>query len=407
MKTLGTVGTTGLLATAHLTNDALMGVLPALLPSLAQRFALDGPELALCVATFAVSSSLPQPVFGNLADRFGGRIVGTVGLLLGAMLVGLVGLVPSSTLLLAVLLVGGLGSAALHPAGILMTRQLDAEHRRLGLSVFTASGMLGSAIGPLITLALLSHYGISSAGWMLVPAVFVAVALYRFGPKRSRSNTEHRLSRAEPFSALRLLRGPVGLLTAAGALASLALLAFTNGVPIWLVYSQDQASGSALIGWTLAAFSTSAAVGNVLAGAAARRFATAPLIVGTLAPAFFTLQGILLVPPGSVWYFVLVALSGALLLAHIPILVHAAQELSPGHEAAASGLVLGVTMAIAGALYALLGRVQPAVGLPITLALGFSAVVPAAFLASVALKRPRETSPAPLLTALAHPCRLP
>lgn len=48
---------------------------PALLPALAARFRLEAADLALLVSVFAVSTSLPQPLFGALADRLGRRRV--------------------------------------------------------------------------------------------------------------------------------------------------------------------------------------------------------------------------------------------------------------------------------------------------------------------------------------------
>lgn len=390
-------GTTVLLSAAHFANDALLGVLPALLPLIAQRFVLTGAQLALFVATFAVASSLPQPLFGRWSDRIGGRSVATIGLLGPALMVALLGVVPNPTALLALLIMGGLGSAALHPAGIGMTRLLPADRQRTGLTLFMSGGMLGSAVGPPIALALVGAFGLPAAGWMMMPGVLMAWLLRRHAPTAPHERPSHERqshTHVRPLPRVRdtldLLRGPVGALTVAGALALVPLLAFTNGLPLWLVRVRGIAPDAAMIGWTLSTFSASAAIGSFVAGAAARRWSASHIMVGTLLFANVALQGVLLVTPGSAVYFALVALVGASLLAHMPLLVHAVQERAPGQEAAASGLAVGITLALAGVLYAMLGALQPHLGLGTTLSVAFTAVTPAALVAGVVLRHCRQ-----------------
>ena len=116
--TLAGGGVAALLSLAHLTGDALNSMLSALLPTLQERFGLSATTLALLVATIWFSSALTQPLFGALSDRVreeGG--VGSLGVILNTVLLSLVGVVPAVWLLFGVLLVGGFGSAALHPVG--------------------------------------------------------------------------------------------------------------------------------------------------------------------------------------------------------------------------------------------------------------------------------------------------
>lgn len=83
-------------------------MLSALLPTLQKQFSLSEPVLALLIAA--------------LADRVGHRRIAALGVIFNAILFSLIGIVPNIYVLFGLILVGGLGSAALHPAMASMAR---------------------------------------------------------------------------------------------------------------------------------------------------------------------------------------------------------------------------------------------------------------------------------------------
>lgn len=86
---------TALFTISHLSMDTLTSMPMALLPLLQSRFDLAKSTIALIVATLSFSSSVTQPVFGALADRSGRRFVAAPGLILNAVLLSLIGVVPT------------------------------------------------------------------------------------------------------------------------------------------------------------------------------------------------------------------------------------------------------------------------------------------------------------------------
>lgn len=64
-----------------------------------------------------------------------------------------------------------------------------------------------------------------------------------------------------------------------------------------------------------------------------------------------------------------------------------AQDLAPRSPAAAAGMVLGVTVGVAGAIYIGLGRLQEILGLTAGMTTGFALVLPAAIIALTVLLR--------------------
>lgn len=75
--------------------------------------------------------------------------------------------------LLLLLLVGGLGSAALHPAGASVARTALIRRPGLAVSVFGAGGTIGVAIGPLIVLAMVALVGPTATPWLMFPGLLL------------------------------------------------------------------------------------------------------------------------------------------------------------------------------------------------------------------------------------------
>lgn len=373
---LGGVGLTSLLIAAHMTNDAFASMLAALLPTLQVRFGLSETILATLVATLSFSSSVTQPVFGALADRWGRRVVGALGVMASAGLLSLMAVAPSVLVLFGLLLFGGLGSAAFHPAGTAMARAAGGGRKGLAVGIFSAGGTLGLAVGPLVIGVLIIRDVLAYSPWLMVPGLALGAAMYFFvAPQDSRT-----LGPPRPILDLSLLRGPVGALCAAGILRSISFVTFTNAAPLWLVNVRGAGSGAPVIFWTLAAFSAAAGLGGIVAGALERRVSRDVLIAGTMLGALVPLFLLFVLPVGSVGWYVAVAAAGALVNGGLPLMVVAAQDLAPESVGAASGLLMGFTWGTAGVLYIGIGALQELMGIGPAMALSFLTLLPGSWL---------------------------
>ena len=72
-------------------------------------------------------------------------------------------------LVFVLLVVGGLGSAALHPVGMTIAGGPNVKNRALGVGFFATGGMIGFALGPLAILYLVSRFGTDATPWLMVP----------------------------------------------------------------------------------------------------------------------------------------------------------------------------------------------------------------------------------------------
>lgn len=400
-----------LLALSHGANDVVSGMLGGLLPTLQRRFGLTEAALALLVATLSFSASLTQPLFGGLADRLGRGRVAAAGTIVCAAFLSLIGVVPTLPLLFAILVVGGLGSAAFHPAGASLARRAGASRRALAVSAYSAGGTAGIALAPVAALAVVSSLGPGSTPWLMVPAVLFGAALLALVPTDDPSGQTERAAFApqaeihaqhghRPLALLRrafapsLLAGPVGLLSLAELLASIPIVTFSSAVPLWLVSARGVAPDGPLLGATLATFSLAAAAGGLAAGGLSARVSPSALVGGTRLLAPLPLFAVFALEPGGAPYFAAVALAGALLASGLPVLIVGAQDMAPRSAATASGMLMGFATGAAGVLYAGIGRLQEAIGLQPAMAVAYAAVVPGAVLAWAVLRRHRAENDA-------------
>lgn len=400
--TLQSSGFVVLFAFVHTVSDAVTNMLSALLPTLQIRFALSETTLAMLIAALSLSALMTQPLFGALADRLGHRRIAALGVIFNAVLFSLIGVVPNVFILFGLILVGGLGSAALHPSIASMARMAGGKKPELAVGLFSAGGTLGIAIGPIIIMILLTNFGLSFTPWLMIPGILLGFLMFVLAPEDKQA-TEKDLGR---FIDLRLFTGPVGLLALTGILSNLAFVTFTSAMPLWLVNDHNLPSDSTLIGWTLSAFSLSAALGGIAGGVISNRVGVKRLIVASALLALLPLYGIFSLEPGSLSYFAVVALAGALVNAGMPLLIVSAQDLSPGNKATASGMLMGFSAGAAGLIYVGIGRLQELIGLLPAMKVAYLTLLGAAVLVIFALKSRTAESEAPVdhLTCLCSPC---
>lgn len=386
---------TTLLSVGHGVNDAYTAILPALLPLLGLRFGLTETLLALLIAAFSFSSSFPAPFLGALSDRLGARVMTASGIALTAVPLSLVGVAPSALMLFVLVLLGGLGSAALHPAGSTLARANGGRGAAFAVGLFSAGGMIGYAAGPLLILALVAQFGLGVTPWLAVPGLLAAGMAYAALPDdRRRNAAEHPVRTRDA----RLLTGPVGALTLAGGFAFLPFLAFVGALPLWLVREQGIAPDDPLLGATLAVFSLAGAAGGVLMGLMSLRIPRDVLIPGTMLLATVPLSVLIHTGAGSTTYWLATLAAGTLAYAPIPLLVVSAQDLAPRTAAAAAGMVTGVSVGLAALLYVGVGWLQEEVGIGTALMAASLMLLPAAALSHRVLRahathgRPSDSS---------------
>ena len=164
------------LSGAHLLNDLIASMIPAMYPLFKEAYKLDFTQIGLITLAFHVTSSLLQPVLGYLTDHKPWAYAMVAGM--ASTLIGVLGLASANNyamVLVSVALVG-LGSAVFHPEATRMARHAAAGHQGFAQGIFQIGGHAGYAVGPLLAAMVVVPRGQASLAWMSVVAL-LAMAL--------------------------------------------------------------------------------------------------------------------------------------------------------------------------------------------------------------------------------------
>lgn len=186
----------------HFVNDLYAAFLTPLLPMLVAKFDMSLAMAGLLSAVYATTSSMVQPLVGHLADTSGSRAFIVLGPVVTATAMCMIGLAGSQALLVALLIIGGIGSGMFHPQGAAMAGSIDQARKGFMLSAFTTAGEIGYALGPLVVLSVVSTLGIRHTYVTVLPGILVSLFIYRFAPRAhpSRPGAKACGSRSRSFS---------------------------------------------------------------------------------------------------------------------------------------------------------------------------------------------------------------
>ena len=145
---------------------------------LRESLGLSLAQIGLLLGAYKMSSSLTQPIFGYLSDRYGGRWFAVGGVLWIALFQGLVGYMPTFNLALTMALLAGFGSAAFHPQGASGANIAAGEHKTAGVAMFMLGGNMGYAVGPILAALIMGYFGMHGTAILAGVVFLIAPLLY-------------------------------------------------------------------------------------------------------------------------------------------------------------------------------------------------------------------------------------
>lgn len=367
-----------LLGTGHAMTDISQGALPMMLAFLQPVFALSQLQVGMVMLAFNLSSSVIQPVFGILSDRFRAAWLIPLGCLLAGVGMALTGFSTNFPVLLAVSLASGLGVAAYHPEGSKYARLASGKRKATGMSIFSVGGNLGFAAGPVLATFFFSLAGLhGSVGFLVlnsIMAVMLWLSLARItaapggtgliSAGQIKPNADPILPPAQdtksvgkgiPWYVL-----PVALLVTVVIMRSFVHFGLVTFLPQYYVhYLQHSEQYAAAI---TSVFLFAGVFGTLVGGPAADRWGLKNVIVTSMASLVPLLY--LFVHLEGIWTTVIVALMGFAIISTFAVTVVLGQEMMPGNVGLASGLMLGFGIGMGGVGATLLGWVADHWGLP-------------------------------------------
>lgn len=373
-----------LLSSGHLATDFANGALPALLPFFVAKWDLSYTLAGLVILAGAFSSSVVQPLFGLFSDRRGALWLLPAGLVLGGLGIGLAPLSPDYWLMLGLIVISGLGTAAYHPEGSKFAAYVSGRRRASGMSLFSLGGNIGYSLGAIAATFLVVHLGL---GWaavagllpLAVAAVLLATMPYLASFAPARAQQEARQGGEDRIGATLILLVIVTL----RSVTWFGLIAF---VPLWEV---AQGSSESYGNRVLAVMLLAGGIGTLAAGPVADRIGERTVLMASVA-AVGPLVVVYLVVGGVVGAVALAAV-GACVIGTFGITMVMSQQYLPRHIGMASGLSIGLSIGLGGVAAVALGALADSTDLETALYVSAAAAVVAlALCALLPSSRPRR-----------------
>jgi FSR family fosmidomycin resistance protein-like MFS transporter len=184
------------LSVAHLLNDLIQSMIPAVYPLIKETYQLDFVQIGLITLAFQVTSSLLQPVLGYVTDKKPWPYAMVAGM--GATLAGLLSLAfaHSYPMVLVAAALVGTGSAVFHPEATRMARHAAAGRQGLAQGVFQVGGHAGYATGPLLAAAVVVPNGQQSLSWFSGIVLVAMLLMAWIGSRYSAFRREQVASKA-------------------------------------------------------------------------------------------------------------------------------------------------------------------------------------------------------------------
>jgi FSR family fosmidomycin resistance protein-like MFS transporter len=336
---------------AHFSVDLCAGALPIIMVYLSQALSLSISQSAFVVGVYNMSSSLSQPLFGYLSDKAANHAFSkwqsALGLAWLATFQGLTGFASSYSMLLVLVALAGLGSAAFHPHGASGVNKSGGPRKSSAMAVFMMGGNSGYASGPLVAGLLLESLGVRGSIWISIIGLLLVPLVYFAGRSTGVSAPKAPSAQTNPNAkelALKFSRLAIAALMILMFLRAWTQAGVTSFMPIYFTkiagLTVPQAAQIAFI--NLLAL----AMGGLLGGILADKFGGKRILIATLlinAPAvylLFSTQGIttLFIAP----------LAGFVAGASWPPLIVMAQDIFPKNAGVASGISLGFAFAMGG-----------------------------------------------------------
>lgn len=345
----------GAVAVAHLLNDLIQAVLPAIYPMLKANFSLSFAEVGLISFVYQITGSLLQPWIGLYTDKHPKPYLLPLGMVVTFCGIILLAFSPSFAVLLCASALIGVGSATFHPEASRVARMASGGRFGTAQSTFQVGGNTGTAIGPLLAALLIVPFGQHAVAGLVIFALLAIWVL--FGVSRWTVNHAKNQVAARATQAHTKLHGHK-LIIALGTISVLMFAKFTyiasisNYFTFYLIHKFHISIQTAQL--HLFAFLAAVAVGTFAGGPIGDKIGRKAVIwVSFVGMAPFALM----MPYANLfWTTVFSIIAGLVLSSAFAAMVVYAQEAVPGRVGMIAGLMFGLMFGVSGIAAAGLGH---------------------------------------------------
>lgn len=331
---------------AHFAHDLYPSYIGVLIPYVQSHLGISLALASLMVPAQQMPSIL-QPFIGYLADRTSKRLFVVLTPGIAALSLSMIGLAPHLAVVILLLLVSGLASAAFHAPAVAMVGEYGGPKMGRAMAIFMAGGELARTIGPLVITAAIALFTFQGSFVVLVFGVAASIILY-FTLDTTKSDA---YARSATHVAIRpLLKARVRPLTGLFGYSIVKAIATVPFHFFLVALLVDKGYSEWYAGIALSILFGSGVVGGFIGGSVSDRIGRKKTLVGAAvgtAPLFYLY---LYLENGTWWILSILVVAGMVSMSVRPISLAQAQELLPEARGPVAGMMLAVgfvTMSLA------------------------------------------------------------
>lgn len=336
------------LAWGHFITDTYSGFLNPIMPFIAAKIGISMAIATMLISISNLTSSLSQPFFGYIADKWQRRFFIFWGMLMASVFLSFLGIAHNIYTLVICLILGHMGVAFFHPqaTSIVFNYSKFAENSK-NMSLFIAMGTFGFSLGPAVSSGITQFGGLEKLPFACFIGIIFAFVMLKIVPNLQNLNIEK--PKVSIIGAMKAIfkNKPVSILVGASIVKSFVVSSFPIILPF---YWKSIGYSVSTIGIILLLFMLSGAVGVV----------TSPFLekkVGIRNVFYISLMSV--APLGLIFYFCggrgIIGLVSFILIGYVsllasPVNMALAQKLMPEFKSMISGFIGGFSWGVIGIL---------------------------------------------------------
>lgn len=165
------------ISVAHLLNDLLQAVIPAIYPKLEAKYNLTFAQVGMITLCYQLAASIFQPVVGAYTDKNPKPYSQIFGMLFTMAGIALLAYAPNYEMILVSVILVGIGSSIFHPESSRVAFMASNGRRSFAQSVFQIGGNTGTALAPLLIAWIVLPNGQLYILWFVGFAILAQIVL--------------------------------------------------------------------------------------------------------------------------------------------------------------------------------------------------------------------------------------
>ncbi|MBE7704472.1 MAG: MFS transporter [Cyanobacteria bacterium SIG29] len=348
------------LSIGHFIIDSYSGFLNPIMPFIAAKIGITMAIATVLISISNLTSSLSQPFFGYIADKWQRRFFIFWGMLMASVFLSFLGISNNIFVLALCIILGHMGVAFFHPqaTSIVSSYSKNSESSK-DMSLFIALGTFGFALGPAISSGITQLWGLEKLPFACVTGILMAFIILKNIPK-----IDAKLIEKPQFTVLEALKRifknkPVSVLVGASIVKSFVVSSFPIILPF---YWKSIGYNVSKIGIILLIFMLSGALGVILSPKLEKYvgvknvFYISLISVAPLGIIFYLSNG------NGIISLISFFLIGFVSLLASPVNMALAQKLMPELKSMISGFIGGFSWGVIGILLPIVSILSEKVG---------------------------------------------